>query len=245
VTDRHGRTDRETQGHSYSTRASIASSPASEMTYTVSSGALNSTQTKPIHSVVACVKLHRRVDVLPFLRRRTARQSQTNHRYRRRMCLGHAADCRPDFLCGGMYSLAVALGRRSLSGMDYAHANLRRRTPAARRLPRRRFSAKSYTAPRGCVAGRQPASGSLLLVYGRRRRLAWTSARPAPPETRRLPSTGQRGSQWRRQVGEGEEASPLWVDVQRLCNMCVLSLSWNFFVSHDKYIARPSTKEPR
>jgi len=25
----------------------------------------------------------------------------------------------------------------------------------------------------------------------------------------------------------------------------VLSLSWNFFVSHDKYIARPSSKEPR
>ena len=36
------------------------------------------------------------------------------------------------------------------------------------------------------------------------------------------------------------EASPLWVDVQKLCNMCVFSLSWNFFVSHDKYIARPS-----
>jgi len=27
--------------------------------------------------------------------------------------------------------------------------------------------------------------------------------------------------------------------------MCVLSLSWNFFVTHDKYIARPSSKEPR
>ena len=40
-------------------------------------------------------------------------------------------------------------------------------------------------------------------------------------------------------------ASPLWVDVQKLCNMCVLSLSRNFFVSHDKYIARPSSKEPR
>ena len=38
---------------------------------------------------------------------------------------------------------------------------------------------------------------------------------------------------------------PLWVDIQKLCNMCVLSLSWNFFVSHDKYIARPSSKEPR
>jgi len=25
----------------------------------------------------------------------------------------------------------------------------------------------------------------------------------------------------------------------------VLTLSWNFFVSHDKYIARPSSKEPR
>ena len=44
--------------------------------------------------------------------------------------------------------------------------------------------------------------------------------------------------------GRGE-ASPLWVDVQKLCNMCVLSLSWNFFVTHDKYIARPSSKEPR
>ena len=31
------------------------------------------------------------------------------------------------------------------------------------------------------------------------------------------------------------EASPLWVDVQKSCNMCVLSLSWNFFVSHDHY----------
>ena len=30
---------------------------------------------------------------------------------------------------------------------------------------------------------------------------------------------------------------PPWVDVQKLCSMCVLSLSWNFFVSHDKYIA--------
>ena len=45
--------------------------------------------------------------------------------------------------------------------------------------------------------------------------------------------------------GEGEELPPLWVDVQKLCNMCVLSLSWNFFISHDKYIARPSSKEPR
>ena len=35
---------------------------------------------------------------------------------------------------------------------------------------------------------------------------------------------------------------PLWVDVQKLCNMCVLSLSWNFFVSHDKYIVRPSSR---
>jgi len=33
-------------------------------------------------------------------------------------------------------------------------------------------------------------------------------------------------------------SSPLWVDVQKLCNMCVLSLSWNFFVSHDKNITR-------
>ena len=41
--------------------------------------------------------------------------------------------------------------------------------------------------------------------------------------------------------GEGG-SFPLWVDVQKLCNMCVLSLSWNFFVSHDKYIARPSSR---
>jgi len=26
--------------------------------------------------------------------------------------------------------------------------------------------------------------------------------------------------------------------------ICVLSLSWNFLVSHDKYIARPSSKKP-
>ena len=44
--------------------------------------------------------------------------------------------------------------------------------------------------------------------------------------------------------GEGG-SFPLWVDVQKLCNMCVLSLSWNFVVSYDKYIARPSSKEPR
>ena len=50
--------------------------------------------------------------------------------------------------------------------------------------------------------------------------------------------------QWRRQ-GERWGSFPLWVDVQKLCNLCVLSLSWNFFVSHDKYIARPSSKEPR
>ena len=41
------------------------------------------------------------------------------------------------------------------------------------------------------------------------------------------------------------EASPLWGDVQKLCSMCVLLLSWNFLISHDKYIARPSSKEPR
>ena len=29
--------------------------------------------------------------------------------------------------------------------------------------------------------------------------------------------------------GREGEASPLWVDVQKLCNMSVLSLSWNFF----------------
>jgi len=46
-------------------------------------------------------------------------------------------------------------------------------------------------------------------------------------------------------TGEGGKLPPLWVDVQKLCNMCVLSLSWNFFVSHDKYTARPSSKEPR
>ena len=34
-------------------------------------------------------------------------------------------------------------------------------------------------------------------------------------------------SQWRCQ-GVWGEASPLWVDVQKLCNMCVLSLSWNY-----------------
>ena len=51
---------------------------------------------------------------------------------------------------------------------------------------------------------------------------------------------GEHESKWRRQG----EASRLWADVQKLCNMCVLSLSWNFFVSHDKYIARPSSKWP-
>jgi len=36
-------------------------------------------------------------------------------------------------------------------------------------------------------------------------------------------------TQWRCQG----KLPPVWVDVQKLCNMCVLSLSWNFFVSHD------------
>ena len=36
-------------------------------------------------------------------------------------------------------------------------------------------------------------------------------------------------------AARGGEASSLWVDVQKLCNMCVLSSSWNFFVSHDNY----------
>ena len=31
--------------------------------------------------------------------------------------------------------------------------------------------------------------------------------------------------------GRGEAPPPLWVDVQTLCNMCLLSLSCNFFVS--------------
>jgi len=47
--------------------------------------------------------------------------------------------------------------------------------------------------------------------------------------------------QWRRQGGKGEKLPPgAMVDVQKLCNTRVLSLSWNFFVSHDKYIASPS-----
>jgi len=33
-----------------------------------------------------------------------------------------------------------------------------------------------------------------------------------------------------------QHASITETDVQKLCNMCVLSLSLNFFVSHDKYI---------
>ena len=45
-------------------------------------------------------------------------------------------------------------------------------------------------------------------------------------------------TQWRRQGGKGGSFPP-WVDVQKLCNICVLWLSWNFFVSHDKFIARP------
>ena len=31
------------------------------------------------------------------------------------------------------------------------------------------------------------------------------------------------------------EASPYGLTSKKLCNMCVLSLPWNFFVSHDKY----------
>jgi len=57
---------------------------------------------------------------------------------------------------------------------------------------------------------------------------------------RGLQSTQKSSVCWRRQGGRGV-TYPLWVDVQKLGNMCVLSLSWNFFVSHDKYIARPSS----
>ena len=71
--------------------------------------------------------------------------------------------------------------------------------------------------------------------------------RPAPAQ--RLPLQARPGNsifsftlfhnlqQWRRQGRGRGEASPLWVDVQKLCNVCVLSLSWNYFASHDKYIA--------
>ena len=44
--------------------------------------------------------------------------------------------------------------------------------------------------------------------------------------------------------GKGGSFRPMG-DVEKLFNMCVLSLAWNFAVSHDKYIARPSSKEPR
>ena len=62
-----------------------------------------------------------------------------------------------------------------------------------------------------------------------------TSLRVERLSRRRLHETNEYVNQWRRQRREGGEASPLWVDVQKSCNMCVLSLSWNFFVSHDKY----------
>ena len=42
--------------------------------------------------------------------------------------------------------------------------------------------------------------------------------------------------QWRRQGERGRKASPLWVNVRKLCNMCVLPLSWNFFVSHENIL---------
>jgi len=40
---------------------------------------------------------------------------------------------------------------------------------------------------------------------------------------------------WQPVAPPGREGGklPPWLDVQKLCNMCVLSLSWNFFVSHD------------
>jgi len=50
------------------------------------------------------------------------------------------------------------------------------------------------------------------------------------------------GREWMEKTGRDKAVAPpgrggsfpLWVDVQKLRNMCVLSLSWNFFVSHDK-----------
>jgi len=49
--------------------------------------------------------------------------------------------------------------------------------------------------------------------------------------------------QWRRQGGGG--SFPPMCGRPKLCNMYVLSLSWNFFGTHDKYIARPSSQQPR
>jgi len=44
--------------------------------------------------------------------------------------------------------------------------------------------------------------------------------------------------------GGGGWSFPLWVDIQKYV-ICVCFMSWNFFVSNNKYIARPSSKEPR
>jgi len=59
-------------------------------------------------------------------------------------------------------------------------------------------------------------------------------------------SPALRHRQWRRQGGRGKLPPYGWTSKNYVI-MCVLSLSWNFFVSHDKYmyIARPSSKEPR
>ena len=83
---------------------------------------------------------------------------------------------------------------------------------------------------------------------GRRRRDLQQLDDDETPRISALHTTAGSLAEWLASVappGGWGGSFPLWVDVQKLYNMCVLSLSWNFFVSHDKYIARPSSKEPR
>jgi len=126
-------------------------------------------------------------------------------------------------------------------------------TDAARAAARSAYFADACVA-RGSLARKSIAArrSVCLSVYGRRRRRhrrIWARRLSTPPAVIGHESVPKKiiytSLQWRRQRGEGRGSFPLWVDVQKLCNMCVLSLSRNFFVSHDKYIARPSSKEPR
>ena len=89
-----------------------------------------------------------------------------------------------------------------------------------------------------CVVAAVCVSVCLLITTVRRRvKAAEPIQMPFGAWTRVCPKATTTTTTVAPPEGEGVkgEASPLLVDVQKLCNMCVLSLSWNFFVSHDKY----------
>ena len=114
------------------------------------------------------------------------------------------------------WSAAMLVQEYDISGTRTSrlsgHESVRQTSPPS--PPPRYFKHAARPASRN---GRQQVL-RVAAAYPRSTRL---SAMPATS----FPFPPQAPYQWRCQR----------VDVQKLCNMCVLSLSWNFFVSHDKY----------